>query len=115
MIRAVRLRHFGYCVLLCVLLATTLLPRPGMAADADNGRRLAQRWCQACHVVTDGPRASTDGAPPFASIAARPDFDASKMALFLLDPHPKMPDMSLTRFEAGDLAAYIGSLTRAGP
>ena len=81
MIAAVRLRNFGYCVLLCVLLATTLLLRPGMAADADNGRRLAQRWCQACHVVSEGPRASTDGAPPFASIAARPDFDAAKMAL----------------------------------
>jgi hypothetical protein len=30
--------------------------------------------------------------------------------MFLLDPHPKMPDMSLTRTEAGDLAAYIASL-----
>ncbi|MGB8525505.1 MAG: cytochrome c, partial [Rhodoplanes sp.] len=26
------------------------------------------------------------------------------------DPHPKMPDMSLTRTEAADLAAYILSL-----
>jgi mono/diheme cytochrome c family protein len=116
MFPAVRLGHvgfrqFGYCA----LLALTILPRPGMAADADNGRRLAQRWCQACHVTTGGPRASTDGAPPFASIAARPDFDAAKMTLFLLDPHPKMPSMSLTRFEAGDLAAYIGSLARAAP
>jgi len=111
MISAVRFRRIGYSV----LLAMTLLPRPGIAADADNGRRLAQRWCQACHVVTTGPRASTDGAPPFATIAARPDFDAAKIALFLLDPHPKMPDMSLTRLEAGDLAAYIGSLARATP
>jgi hypothetical protein len=28
----------------------------------------------------------------------------------LLDPHPKMPDMGLTRSEAADLAAYIASL-----
>jgi mono/diheme cytochrome c family protein len=109
---AVKFRHIG-CSL---LLAMTLLPRPGLAADADNGKRLAQRWCQACHVVTPiGTRASTDGAPPFATIAARPDFDAAKLALFLLDPHPKMPSMSLTRPEAGDLAAYIGSLQRAIP
>ena len=96
------------------LVAITLLPQAGIAADADNGRRLAQRWCQACHVVTTrGTRASTDGAPPFASIAARPDFDAAKTTLFLLDPHAKMPNMSLTRIEAGDLAAYIGSLAKA--
>jgi hypothetical protein len=39
-----------------------------------------------------------------------PGFDAVKIALFLLDPHPKIPDMSLTCLEAIDLAAYIGSL-----
>jgi mono/diheme cytochrome c family protein len=111
MISAVKFRRIGGFL----LLATTLMPHPGMAADADNGRRLAQRWCQACHVVTAGPRASTDGAPPFASVAARSDFDAAKIASFLLDPHSKMPNMSLTRMEAVDLAAYIGSLARAVP
>jgi hypothetical protein len=30
----------------------------------------------------------------------------------LLDPHPKMPDMGLSRREAEDLAAYIASLKR---
>jgi cytochrome c len=94
----------------------TLLPRPGLAADAHNGNRLARRWCQACHVVTPrGTRASTAVAPPLATFAARPDFDAAKLMLFLLDPHPKMASMSLTRSEAGDLAAYIGSLERAVP
>jgi hypothetical protein len=28
----------------------------------------------------------------------------------LLDPHPKMPDMALSRAEAADLAAYIATL-----
>jgi hypothetical protein len=48
------------------------------------------------------------------AVAAQPvpDFDANRIAMFLLDPHPKMPDMSLTRFEAGDLAAYIATLRR---
>ena len=31
------------------------------------------------------------------------------LALFLLSPHPKMPDMNLSRNEAADLAAYIKS------
>jgi hypothetical protein len=50
-------------------------------------------------------------APPFPSIAKKPDFDAAKIALFLPDPHPKkMPDMGLSRKEAADLAAYIATL-----
>jgi mono/diheme cytochrome c family protein len=92
-------------------LAIAGVPQGAQAADPYNGSRLAHRWCEACHVVTPTQtRATTDMAPPFASIASRPDFDAAKIALFLLDPHPKMPDMSLTRYEAGDLAAYIATL-----
>jgi hypothetical protein len=55
-------------------------------------------------------RKHTGEASPFTTIAAKPDFDAAKLAFFMLDPHPKMPDMSLFRTEAVDLAAYIASL-----
>ena len=79
-------------------------------ADAGNGLQIARRWCASCHIVAPGQRTGSEAVPPFASIARIPDFDASKIALFLLDPHPKMPDMSLTRDEAADLAAYIASL-----
>jgi len=97
----------------CLSLAIALLPQPGNAASADNGSRLAHRWCEACHVVTPTQsRPATDQAPPFATIARRPGYDSARIALFLLDPHPKMPDMSLTRSEAADLAAYIGSLKK---
>jgi mono/diheme cytochrome c family protein len=97
----------------CLALVLALLPQCGWAADADNGSRLAHRWCEACHVVTPTQhRAATDQAPPFATVARQPGFSASRIALFLLDPHPKMPDMSLTRNEAADLAAYIATLAR---
>lgn len=33
--------------------------------------------------------------------------NAEKIALYLLLPHPKMPDMNLSRKEAADLAVYI--------
>jgi len=99
--------RIGYCL----ALTAVLLPQPGNAADANNGSRLAHRWCEACHVVTPSQRRSaTESAPPFATIARAPGFNAAKIALFLLNPHPKMPDMSLTRTEAADLAAFIGSL-----
>jgi mono/diheme cytochrome c family protein len=97
----------GFPLIAAVIVATT----PAFAADANNGERLALRWCAACHVVSATQRQSTtDQAPPFATIARTPGFDAAKVALFLLDPHPKMPDMSLSRNEASDLAAYIGTL-----
>jgi len=84
---------------------------PVVAADPANGLRIAHRWCEACHVVMPAQtRPATDQAPPFASIAREPGFDAGKIALFLLDPHPKMPDMGLSRSDAADLAAYIATL-----
>jgi mono/diheme cytochrome c family protein len=82
------------------------------AADADHGAVLARRWCSSCHVVAGTQRQVTGEAPPFASIANRPDFDVNRLAFFLLDPHPKMPDMGLSRTEAADLAAYIASLAK---
>jgi mono/diheme cytochrome c family protein len=99
--------------LLCtfVVVSVIVAATPAFAADANNGERLAHRWCAACHVVSAAQRQSTtDQAPPFATIAKIPGFDAAKIALFLLDPHPKMPDMGLSRTEAADLAAYIASL-----
>ncbi len=79
-------------------------------ADAANGERLARRWCAACHVgASDQKQASAD-VPTFSTIARMSGFSRDKLAFFLLDPHPKMPSMSLTRNEATDLADYITSL-----
>ena len=47
------------------------------AADANNGKALAERWCSNCHVVNEGQKSATDQAPPFASIARMPDFGAT--------------------------------------
>jgi mono/diheme cytochrome c family protein len=95
------------------LFASILLAalRPSLAAaDAQHGKDLARRWCAECHLVaSDQVRANADVAT-FASLARRQDFSAAQLALFLLDPHPRMPNLSLTRVEAADLAAYIATL-----
>lgn len=78
-----------------------------IAADADHGETLAKRWCAACHIVAPDQKQGQDNAPPFATIAKIPGFDADLIAHFLMNPHPKMPDMQLSRDEADDLAAYI--------
>jgi mono/diheme cytochrome c family protein len=96
----------------CGLLAAAGAMPPAFAGDASNGERLARRWCAPCHVVASDQRQTTGEAPPFATIASRPGFDPARLAFFLLDPHPKMPDMSLSRIEAGDIAAYIATLAK---
>jgi len=83
-----------------------------VAADADHGADLAKRWCAACHVVDAGQKQASTDAPPFAAIARKSDFTPEKVAFFLLDPHPKMPNFPLSRSEAADLAAYIGALRK---
>ena len=93
-----------------LVLAVILGVTPALAADPDNGERLARRWCAPCHVVASDQRGPVGEAPPFKTIAAKPDFDAAKLAFFLMDPHPKMPNMQLSRTEGADLAAYIATL-----
>jgi mono/diheme cytochrome c family protein len=95
---------------LLAILAGVVMAEAAGAADAYNGGQIARRWCEPCHVVAGDQQGTTGEAPPFASIAGRPGFDSGRLTVFLLDPHPKMPNMSLTRIEAGDLAAYIASL-----
>jgi mono/diheme cytochrome c family protein len=88
-------------------LAALSLTANAYAADVDHGETLAKRWCAACHVVAPDQTHGQDNVPPFATIAKIPGFDANAIARFLMNPHPKMPAMQLTRDEADDLAAYI--------
>jgi mono/diheme cytochrome c family protein len=87
-----------------------MLTGAAAAADAMNGKRLSERWCASCHVVSPEQKHGNTQVPPFSEVAKKPHIDAPMIALFLLLPHPKMPDMSLSRYEAGDIAAYIASL-----
>ncbi|RDV05348.1 c-type cytochrome [Undibacter mobilis] len=89
------------------VIAILALSQSAAAADAGKGEVLAKRWCAACHVVSTDQQSANGQAPPFSAIGKTPDLDPSRLALFLLLPHPKMPDMALSRGEAADLAAYI--------
>ena len=90
----------------------SLILSPAKAADANHGAELAKRWCASCHVVDGGQKQASADVPPFSAVANRSDFSPEKLAFFLLDPHPKMPNFPLSRNEAGDIAAYIGSLRK---
>jgi len=89
-----------------------LIAADAAAGDAEQGEKLAKRWCAACHIVSRDQTRGVDNAPAFAAIAKEPGFSADKVARFLMNPHPKMPDMQLTRSETADLGAYIASLAK---
>ena len=41
------------------------------AADADNGKRLAQQHCSPCHIVEPNQRQEIANSPPFETIARK--------------------------------------------
>jgi mono/diheme cytochrome c family protein len=83
---------------------------PATAADVGHGEQLARRWCSTCHVVASDQQQASADVPTFSAIARTPNLSPEKVAYFLLEPHPKMPNLSLGRREAEDIAAYIASL-----
>lgn len=102
------MRHLFRMVIFVVV---PLVYDPAFAADATHGKLLAEQWCASCHLISPHQRQASADVPSFATIARQPGFDGSRLAFFLLEPHPKMPSMSLTRIEAADLAAYIESFS----
>ena len=103
------MRLSAYRAALLMLACTS---ETAFAANPDNGLTLAQRWCATCHVVDSDQKKASADVPPFAAIAQKQDFTPEKMAFFLLDPHPKMPNFPLSRSEAADIATYIGTLRK---
>jgi mono/diheme cytochrome c family protein len=92
-------------------LALMTFPLCAFAADAAKGEVIAKRWCAACHLVAPDQTQANSDAPSFASVAHKIK-SAKVLTAFLTDPHPKMPDMNLTRSEIADIVAYIKGLDR---
>ena len=99
-------------LLMAAALAATVGSSASYAADADHGADLARRWCATCHVVGGDQKQASADVPPFTAIAKKSDFSSEKITSFLLEPHPKMPSFPLSRDEAADIAAYIGSMRK---
>ncbi len=91
-----------------LVLAVALIPCGAFAADADNGRRLAQSHCAGCHIVAPGARSEVAAAPPFEAIA-RKYGEAAAVAQAITGPHPRM-NFAPPPADAADIAAYIATL-----
>ena len=82
-----------------------------IAGDARAGGQLARYWCAGCHVVANDQRTPVvAGVPPFRSLANDPQVSEYRIRMFLITPHPIMPNFMLTRRETDDIVAYIQSL-----
>jgi mono/diheme cytochrome c family protein len=84
-------------------------PDPQKGGVAARGELIAKRWCAECHLVAPGQTTAKVDVPSFAAIAGHTDA-AARLERFLMNPHPKMPDMQIGRPEAADLSVYIMSL-----
>jgi mono/diheme cytochrome c family protein len=80
--------------------------QPIFAQNAENGRRLSERWCSACHAIGSASD-KIDRAPSFASIAVKEEISADTIASFLLLPRATMPNPPLSRKDAEDIAPFI--------
>ena len=100
------MRLLSFFLAVCAL----CVPATLHAADPANGQRLAQARCVPCHDISLGERRDVGDAPPFELIARK--FGSPEILAFsLLDPHPRM-NVTMTRREAADIAAYIATLAK---
>ena len=94
-----------------VFLLFPIFVAPALAADADNGKRIAESRCVTCHTVAPTSRRDVADAPPFDVIARKFQVEPQVLALRFWIRTPRM-NVALTRREAEDIAAYINTLAR---
>jgi mono/diheme cytochrome c family protein len=94
---------------------------PGAIADtlsgeaAEEGHRLAQRLCSACHDIEPGGSTPRAG-PPLAELARQPGYSVQWFRGWLANPHLGTPIKGLSESYIENLSAYYETLVtpRAG-
>jgi len=79
------------------------------AGNADAGRDLVMRSCISCH-APEASKAATDGAPPLSFVAKDNKKNPAWIRGWLMDPHPPMPGIMLSRKQIDDIIAYLNTL-----
>ena len=95
----------------CALLAGMPVNAAEPVSDARAGERMARLWCAECHLVADDQkRPVVVGVPTFRGLANDPKVTEYRIRMFLVTPHPVMPNFMLSVQETEDLLAYFRSL-----
>jgi mono/diheme cytochrome c family protein len=90
-------------------LAFFAVPAIAATGSADAGRQLVLRSCTSCH-ATNTTTAATDGAPPLSFVARDNKQNPAWIRGWLMDPHPPMPGIMLSRQQIDDIIAYLGTI-----
>ena len=97
----------------CLICPTTALfalfvANAARAQDVENGRRISERSCASCHLIT--PSVGKAGrAISFPAVAAKPGMSEDIVSSFLRKPTVYMPGLPLGESDARDVAAFIMS------
>ena len=92
--------------------ALVIFAVPAIAAQSGNageGRQLVERSCSSCH-ATGTTVTVVDGAPPLSFIAKDNKARPAWIHGWLMDPHPPMPGIMLSRKQIDDIIAYLNTL-----
>src|SRR6266566_993148 len=84
-------------------------PMTYAAGDANAGRDLVTRSCSSCHAMNSATIA-TDGVPPLLVLARDNKERPAWIRGWLMDPHPPMPSISLSRQQIDNIIAYLNTL-----
>ena len=93
-----------------VVAALTIATTASARTDATKGGMLAAQICAKCHAIRPGQTSPTPEAPPFITIAAKPNFNIFTLRSFLSRPHWTSANLALPEGDNEDIAAYILSL-----
>lgn len=79
--------------------------------DIDRGRVYAEKVCAECHAISSTPaRSAIAKATPFRVIANTPGMTSTALNVWLLTPHPSMPNLIIEGRDRDDVIAYVLSL-----
>jgi mono/diheme cytochrome c family protein len=77
--------------------------------DVTAGKDLFVRSCSTCHAQS-GAQNAADTAPPLSFMARDSKDRPAFIRGWLMDPHPPMPGIMLSRQQINDIIAYLNSV-----
>ena len=93
----------------CVVILVASPVASAERGDAQAGRELVNRSCVSCHAASGVSRAS-DAAPPLSFLARDNRYRSAFVRGWLMEPHPPMPGIPLSRQQINDIVAYLETL-----
>ncbi len=85
---------------------------PGMASNAEQGKRLALTHCAKCHAIDKVSPSPLKVAPPFRTLHDRYPVEMLQESLAegIVTGHPSMPEFRFEGDQIGDLIAFLKTL-----